>query len=296
MTVAIREVGCSGRLDLRFAERNGRTVIRDSYCEVPFKITRLLDCRNSSFAHLILMQCTAGIFGGDRLECTIHVESGARVRISQQAAMKVHPSQGRLALLSTSIRVEPDAELIFECEPVIPFAESRLNQKTMIDLAPGSRLVYWEALMAGRIGRNELWKFDELSSETRLETEGRPLFLDRFQLVPGRGAPCSQWEAGNATYVGTGIYFGPDAPGIAERLHQALPDSGSDSLTSNLAVARVVSASGPDFHRSRATFLSTVGAGDERSECKPDKAQPSMEDRAQCLNQEHPLSQERARS
>src|SRR5438046_1828054 len=97
MPIALSEVGRSGRLDLTFTQQDGRTILRDAYCEVPFKITRILN-PDSAPAHLILMQCTAGLFGGDDVACSIHVESGARVLITQQSATKIHPSQGRNAI------------------------------------------------------------------------------------------------------------------------------------------------------------------------------------------------------
>src|SRR3989454_10504423 len=106
MAVPLSEVGRHGRLDLIFSSRHGRTVIRDAYCEIPFKITRLHDSHLSGIAHLILMQPTAGLFGGDTTECAIHVESGARILITQQSATKAHPSCGRRAIQTNRIRVE----------------------------------------------------------------------------------------------------------------------------------------------------------------------------------------------
>src|SRR4029077_20987014 len=90
MRVPLTDVGRRGRLELTFSMQNGQTVLRHSYCEVPFKITKLLNSRATA-AHMILMHCTAGIFGGDDLDCSIRVESGACVRITQQSASKIHP-------------------------------------------------------------------------------------------------------------------------------------------------------------------------------------------------------------
>lgn len=251
MTVAIADVGCHGRLDLRFAARDGHTVITQGYCEVPFKITRLLHSTESDIAHLILMHTTAGIFGGDNLECTIHVERGARVRITQQSATKIHPSSGRLACQATQIHVESGAELVFDCEPMIPFAESRFSQKTRMEVAPGARLVYWEGFMAGRVGRNELWQFEEFNSETRVEMNGRPLFLDRFSLLPKQQSLDSAWTMRDASYLGTGLYVASDAPEVSRVLREALPHVGVDSLSPTLTAVRVASTNGPDFHHAR---------------------------------------------
>src|SRR6266571_7902923 len=126
MPVPICHVGRHGRLDLTFGSRNGRTVLHDCYCEVPFKITRLQEARSFGLPHLILMQCTAGLFGGDKLECTIRLETGARVLITQQAATKVHPSAAGLAIQNASILLAASAELHLYNEPIIPFAGSRL--------------------------------------------------------------------------------------------------------------------------------------------------------------------------
>ena len=49
----------------------------DVYNETPFKITRLHDSDSRGIAHLILMHSTAGLFGGDALECVIRVEAGS---------------------------------------------------------------------------------------------------------------------------------------------------------------------------------------------------------------------------
>src|SRR5438477_755090 len=166
-------------MELTFAQQEGQTVLRDAYCEIPFKITRVL----SSFqpvAHLMLMHATAGLFGGDELECSIRLERGARVRVTQQSATKVHPSEGRPAIRRTHVVVEAGAELQLYLEPVIPFADSVLKQTTRFDVKPGGRLIFWEGLMAGRVGRGERWKFRKLTSEPHLVLDNRSIYLDRF--------------------------------------------------------------------------------------------------------------------
>jgi urease accessory protein len=254
VTVSIIDVGRQGRLDIAFALQSGRTVLRHSYCEVPFKITRLLDADLPGFAHLILMQCTAGLFGGDNIECVIHVDAGARVVLTQQAATKVHPSGDLPATQRTRIVVESGAVLVADFEPVIPFADSRLDQSTHIELENGASLVFWEGMMAGRIGRGEQWQFSELKSETRVDQCGRPLYLDRVSLNPASGNPQSGWIMKDSGYVGTGLLFREGADHLAVQLHEAMPNAGVDILGPNLVAVRVATASGPDFHRYRETF------------------------------------------
>jgi urease accessory protein len=254
VSVAITDVGRRGRLDIAFGLCDGRTAIRHSYCEVPFKITRLLDSDMPGFAHLILMQCTAGLFGGDHIDCTIHVDSGARVLLTQQSATKIHPSGDLPATQRTRIYVESGAELIVDNEPAIPFAGSRFRQDTRIEAEAGARIVFWEGLMGGRIGKDEVWKFKDLMSETQMNVAGEPVYLDRFSLRPLQEDPASIWVMKNFSYVGTGLCFSEGCMQLADQLHQAMPGAGVDVLTPNLVAVRVASASGPDFHRYREAF------------------------------------------
>src|ERR1051326_6535229 len=133
MPVPLEDVGRRARMELIFAQQRGQTVLRYAYCEVPFKVTRLLNWTHGA-AHLILMHSTAGVFGGDELECCLRVESGARVLVTHQSATKVHPSEGRPAIQRTRVIVEPDAELQLYLEPVIPFEDAILRQTTHIDV------------------------------------------------------------------------------------------------------------------------------------------------------------------
>src|SRR5262245_25637027 len=111
MRVLLSDVGRHGRLNLTFSNVRGRTAIRDAYCEVPFKITRLHESPKAGTAHLIVMHSTAGLFGGDLLECSIVVETGARVLITQQSSLKVHSSCSRDAIQRCRIQVESGGEL-----------------------------------------------------------------------------------------------------------------------------------------------------------------------------------------
>ncbi|PYS29390.1 MAG: hypothetical protein DMG11_09140 [Acidobacteria bacterium] len=268
MAVPLSEVGRRGRLNLIFSSRRGRTVIRDAYCEIPFKITRLHDSQSPEIAHLILMHSTAGLFGGDTTECTIHVESGARILITQQSATKAHPSGGRRAIQTNRIRVEAGGELHIYYDPVIPFSGARVCQSTFIDVDEGARLYFWEGLMAGRIGRGEIWQFDEFSSETSLRLNGRPLYLDRFRLVPNDCPPSSEWMMGSARYLATGLCFDEHASDFAERLHLLLPSAraGIDTPAPGLAVARIVAVHGPEFHGYRSAFASLLNPEKRRDD------------------------------
>src|SRR4051812_6529586 len=103
--IPLAEIGHRGRMTVTFALQDGQTILQDSYCEIPFKLTRILNPSGTP-AHLILMYCSAGLFGGDDVECSIRAERGSRVWITQQSATKIHPSQNRVAIQRHQVSVE----------------------------------------------------------------------------------------------------------------------------------------------------------------------------------------------
>src|SRR3981081_3974478 len=83
-------VGRHARLELTFAYRMGRTVLREAYAEPPFRVGRCFP--EGRDLHMIVAASAPGVFGGDCLQQTIRVERGARVRLTSQSALQVHPT------------------------------------------------------------------------------------------------------------------------------------------------------------------------------------------------------------
>src|SRR5262245_27750449 len=146
---AVADVGRRARLELRFGWRGDRTVLLHSYAEPPYRVGRVLP--DGSGIHLILASSAPGVFGCDAFTQTVVVESGARVRITSQSAMQVHPNEtGEVATLTSTYRVEDGGHLACEWDPLIPFADARLDQRIAIEMTLGASLFWSDALMAGR--------------------------------------------------------------------------------------------------------------------------------------------------
>jgi urease accessory protein len=84
------------------------------------------------------------------------------------SATRVYRTNGPPVIQETKIRLAEDAVLEFLSEHVIPHPGSVLRQLLRVEMAPGSCLILNEAFAAGRVARNELWQFQELSSSTEI--------------------------------------------------------------------------------------------------------------------------------
>jgi urease accessory protein UreH len=177
------------------------------------------------------------------------------VLLTQQSASKVHPGAQKCAIQRNSIHVEAGGELHLYMEPLIPFAGSRLNQATAINVESGGRVYFWESFMAGRIGSGESWQFDELAAETSIRVNGQLLYIDRFQLTPQKRPLAGTWILDDARYVGSGLCVDERSSNLAGLLHDLMPAAGTDSPAAGLTIVRVTETDGPAFHAQRDAFM-----------------------------------------
>jgi urease accessory protein len=253
-------VGRHARLELRFASRDGRTVLGAQYAEPPLRAGRALP--EGQGVHVVMASSAPGLFGGDVFEQHLALDGGACVRLTSQSAMQAHPdADGRTGHLRTRIDVGEGARLVCHWEPLIPFSGSRLDQRTRIQLAPSARLVWSEAFMSGRQGGGERWACASLSHDLRVERAGGPEYLERYRIEPSAGRVGAAWVAADCCYFGStllsGAAIGDDAaPALQRELagRRGLR-AAADRLSPSLLLVRLAATSGPDFHEARDIVL-----------------------------------------
>jgi len=260
-TRAADAVGRTARLELAFEVVRGRTSLARAYAEPPFRIGRAFDLDGA--AYVILVCAGPGVFPGDRLAQSIHVGRGARVVLASQAALQAHPAadaSGDAAALHQRYTVDDDGELHCHWDPLIPFAGARVEQSVDVRLAAGSRLYWNDALMAGRVGRGERWRFDRLAHELSVSIDGRRAYLERYTLSPRDDAVDRAWTTGDAAYFSTALVRDPRATAeTVEALHGRLAGIGGvtaavDLVEPSLAVARLIGARGASFAHARTSY------------------------------------------
>jgi len=249
-------VGRHARLDLSFLCRNGRTVLDAAYAEPPFRVGRWF--AEGEGLYMILASSAPGAFGHDHLRQNVRIGRGARVRLTSQSAMQVHPSSdGGTTLLESSYHVEDGARLHCEWPPLIPFAEARIDQRFHLNFEGDASLYWSDALMSGRQARGERWQFTSLAHELSASRDGSLEYLERYRIQPSVLAVSRPWAASDASYLGTTLITGrpiePDAP---ERLHLELGRiagvrAAADRLGDRALLVRLLSPFGPAFHEAR---------------------------------------------
>lgn len=169
----------SGHLSLGAeVSENGQTVLARQSFRAPFHLSKpYWD------GHALIVQVvnpTAGILEGDRLESEITVGSGAAVLMTSPSASRVFQMRDGAAEGRQQFTVATEGWLEFMPEPLVLHKGSRYRQYTGIDVAAGGEIFFADLLMPGRIARGETWAWEKLRLELTLRVGGALILRERL--------------------------------------------------------------------------------------------------------------------
>ena len=153
-----------------------------------------------------------GLLAGDHTQLQIELGPQTRTYLGSQASTKVYRSDdGRAARVEVTATVEDEALLAWLPDPVAPFADSRLDQRLTVQLAPTASAVILDAITAGRLARNERWDLARCTSRLSVDRGGRPLLRDALDLR----SPHLQERLGACGVLATVFLTGPLVAAVA---------------------------------------------------------------------------------
>ena len=111
------------------------TRIMDVYQKSPIRI--LFPRTGDDRAHeAVVVNTSGGVAGGDRLQSTVTVLSGASIAVTTQAAEKIYRALNQSAHITTTLKVDNAAKLAWLPQETIVFNRARLCRQTEIEISP----------------------------------------------------------------------------------------------------------------------------------------------------------------
>ncbi|MFD4657682.1 urease accessory protein UreD [Kitasatospora sp. NPDC058444] len=231
-TLGVGRPGKVGLLELAFEKVAGRTELTGHYQKSPLQIMRPLyfDPARPDLAVTFLMSTGGGILQADRLRTDLHCGADTAVHLTTQAATKVYRMEHDYATQLVNLTAGPRAYVEYLPEPVIPFVDSRLYQRTVLTVDRDATVLAGETVLAGRLARGERNAYRVFASDLEVRRPGGELVaLDTVRLEPaptgGGGVTGPAVLAGHD--VMSSLYvLSPLAPAgrIADVLHEAVAD------------------------------------------------------------------------
>jgi urease accessory protein len=230
-------------LRLGFALRGARSTLVQRSHRGPLVVQKALYPEGDEVCHAIILHPPGGIAGGDQLKLVVAVEQGAAALLTTPGAGKWYRSAGPEARQELVFDLAPGASLEWLPQETIVFNEARARMENRVRLAEGARYLGWEVLCLGRRAAGESFASGGLDLFTRIELEGRPLWLEKGRLEGGSPLLTSPVGLGGksvcATFLVAGAVVAPSLVAACREI-QTTESGAQGALTAlpRLLVAR----------------------------------------------------------
>jgi urease accessory protein len=218
-------IGKHALLNVHVQARNGRSEIDPRSWRIPYQWQGYHYQDHDDEPFLLLINSGGGFVEGDVSQFHATLDPGTRALITTTASSKFYKClDGQTSRELAHIAVGPDALLEYLPDEAIPFALSRIDRRTRIDLAPGARLFATDMVSAGRIHYRdgEAFRFTSLASVFEIRLAGKLIALDRLLALDPDEATALQRLWDGANHMACVYACAPDLPpGIEAEVEQA---------------------------------------------------------------------------
>ncbi|PAF43170.1 urease accessory protein UreD [Helicobacter sp. 11S02596-1] len=163
--------------------QNGKSIIEDVFFTPPLKLMSPF-YEEENIANIMLISVSAGMMAGDYQEMDFAIGKDCKIKLTSQSFEKIHNTQEGFARRDTKIAVGENALFDFSPLPIIPFGNSDFRGMTTIHLAENAGLLYSEIIAAGRVSRDEIFKFKNFATTLKIYRENKLAFFDNTILDP----------------------------------------------------------------------------------------------------------------
>jgi urease accessory protein len=171
------------RLTLGFEQRGAASVLTRREHFGPLRVQKALYPEGEAVCHAIVLHPPSGIAGGDQLDIAVDVGPGAHALLTTPGAGKWYRSAGAWAGQRLDFEVAADATLEWLPQENIVFDGARADMQSRFRLATGARCIAWDVMCLGRRAGGERFELGEVNLATRIERDGKPVWLERGCLV-----------------------------------------------------------------------------------------------------------------
>lgn len=207
-----RAAGWQAELALAFARRGDATILAHRRHCGPLRVQKALYPEGEAVCQAIVLHPPSGVAGGDRLHIAAEVGAGAHAQLTTPGAGKWYRSAGAEASQQLDFSVAPGAVLEWLPQESIVFSGAVARMDSRVRLAGDARFIGWEILCLGRAAAGERFERGRLHLATRIERDGRPLWLERGALAGNDPLLASPAGWAGASVCGTLLLAAPPQP------------------------------------------------------------------------------------
>ena len=174
----------TGYLSLTGSRKGKKTILKESYSEGAFKITRPVYLTTSGEAYFYIMNPGGGYVDGDTYKIEICVEEAANAVVTTQSSTKIYKTRIRPVLQETNIYLKSGSVLEYLPDPVIAFQHARYKQTMVVKMEQDASLICADIFTPGWAPDGTLFRYDFLQSKMEIYMGNRLVLFDHVKLEP----------------------------------------------------------------------------------------------------------------
>lgn len=220
----------------------------------------MLPRTHSGTPEIVFLNTSGGLTGGDRLDYSLQLGAGTRLRATTQTAERAYRAEGGHAEASVTLKLGAGASLIWLPQETILFDGSALRRQTCVLLTGNARYLGVETIILGRAAMGETVTRLMLDDTRTVRRDGRLLLVDPFKLTDASlGRAGGKALLGAARAFATLTSIGADAEAALPALRAELNEPGVDGAASGFDGRLVLRCLACDAWPLRRQMLRLIG-------------------------------------
>ena len=201
-----------------------------------------------------------GLTGGDRLDWTVEVGTGAAASVTSQACERIYRAVTGTAQVDIRLDLAPASTLLWWPQETIVFDGGALSRRLEATVAEDARLLVVEAMLFGRAAMGERMERAALRDRWNVDRpDGRLLHAERLRIDGARDLDGPAATRGGRA-VATLLLVAPDAGRHLDEARALLGERGAASCWGGRLLARIIAEDGYALRR-RLVPLAALLAG-----------------------------------
>jgi len=177
-------VSRTGYLRIVAARKREKTILKESFAEGAFKITRSVYLTTSGEAYFYIMNPGGGYLDGDFYKIDIYLEEAAEAVVTTQSSTKIYKTPLSHATQELTIYLKKGSVLEFLPDPVIAYEHARFKQRTIVQMEQGASLIYADIYTPGWAADGTHFQYDLLQSKMEVYMDHKLILFDHIKLEP----------------------------------------------------------------------------------------------------------------
>jgi urease accessory protein len=174
----------TGYLRLVGSRKKEKTILKESYSEGAFKITRSVYLTSSGEAYFYIMNPGGGYLDGDLYRIEIELGEDAEAVVTTQSSTKIYKTPHHNASQEVIIHLKKGSVLEFLPDPVIAYEQASFKQSTIVRMEQGATLIYTDIFTPGWSADGTLFRYELLQSKMEVYMENSLILFDHIKLEP----------------------------------------------------------------------------------------------------------------